>query len=198
MLDLLKAFKPLAADFLSTIIFIVAYEVTQNIVIATSVGIGTGFVQIAWLRFRGEKIEAMQWASLALVVVLGSATLLTRDPRFVMVKPSIGAFAIGCVMLKRGWQSRYLPDIVKQNATPFLLTAWGYIWSALYFALAAANLFIALQFGIKAWAAFNAFVPTAAMLVLFVIQYVTLRAAVIRTIRARAAAPQGTIAPAIR
>ena len=42
----------------------------------------------------------MTYASLALVIVLGTATLLTNDPRFVLVKPSIAHFAIGAIMLK--------------------------------------------------------------------------------------------------
>jgi intracellular septation protein len=29
----------------------------------------------------------MTWASLALVIVLGTATLLSQDPRFVLAKP---------------------------------------------------------------------------------------------------------------
>ncbi|HEX3810774.1 MAG TPA: septation protein IspZ [Rhizomicrobium sp.] len=198
MRDFLKVFKPLAGDFLSTIVFIAIYEITGNIVISTSVGIASGIIQVVWLRARSRKIEIMQWASLALVIVLGSATLLTRDPRFVMVKPSIAAFAIACVMLKPNWQSRYFPPPVKEHAPAALLTAWGYLWAALYFALSAANLFVAYRYGIKGWATFNAFVPAGAPLVLFFIQYFSLRVVIIRAVRSKAAQPQGTIAPVMR
>ncbi len=57
----------------------------------------------------------MTYASLALVVVLGGATLLTKDPRFVLAKPSIGHFAIGAIMLRKGWMLRYLPPIVSET-----------------------------------------------------------------------------------
>jgi len=55
----------------------------------------------------------------ALVVVMGSASLITHDPRFVMVKPSIGAFAIACVMLRRGCKNSLLCDA---NVLPLMVS----------------------------------------------------------------------------
>lgn len=188
MMNLLRAFRPLVGDFLSTIIFIAIYEVTNDIIIATGAGIVTGVLQFIWLKSRRHKIELMQYASLALVLVLGTATLLTKDPRFVMIKPSIAGFAIATVMLQRGWQLRYMPPIVKDHASEGFLVMWGYIWSALYYAMAAGNLFIAWRYGLKEWAPYNAFVPTVGPLVLFVIQYVTMRSVIRRTIMAKVAA----------
>lgn len=192
MMNLLRAFRPLVGDFLSTIVFIAIYEVTNDIIVATGAGIVTGIGQFVWLKSRRHSIELMQYASLALVIVLGTATLLTRDPRFVMVKPSIAGFAIAIVMLKRGWQFRYMPPIVKENASEAFLTVWGYIWSALYFAMAAANLVISQRYDLHVWAAFNATVPTFAPLALFLIQYLTMRAVIHRNIKAKVAA--GTFA----
>ena len=62
----------------------------------------------------------MTYASLALVIVLGSATLLTNDPRFVLAKPSIAHFAIGAIMLKRGWMLRYMPPIVTETIPEYV------------------------------------------------------------------------------
>ncbi len=188
MMDFLKVFRPLAADFLSTIVFIVVLEITDNVVLSTAIGIAAGIFQIAWMRFRGQRIEAMQWASFALVVVLGTATILTRDARFMMIKPSIAGAAIACVMLRRGWQNRYFPARVKENVTEGFLTGWGYVWAALYFAMAAANAVVAFEFGRHAWESFTALVPTIAPLTLFFVQYLTVRATVIRNIRARSIA----------
>lgn len=196
MLNLLKAFKPLAADFLSTIIFIVILEITDNVVLSTAVGIASGVVQFLWYWYRGQKIEIMQWASLALVIVLGSATIYTQDARFMMIKPSIGAFAIAGVMLKRGWQNRYLPPAVHDHVSAGFLIMWGYLWSALYFALGAANLFVAFKYGRHAWEAFTAFVPTIAPISLFVIQYVSIRMPVMRRIKTMSSEPGATPAPA--
>lgn len=189
MLNLLRAFRPIASDFLSTIVFIAVYEATGNLYAGVGAGIGAAVVQTAVLKWRGRKIEAMQWASLGLVLVLGTASLVTRNPHFIMVKPSIAAFAIACVMLKRGWMARYLPPIVTENVPPLLPLVWGYVWSAAIFALGAANLVVAFAFGPKTWAWFTAFVPMAVQLSLFIVQYAMLRHAVARAIRSRAAAP---------
>lgn len=185
----LRAIRPIANDFLSTIIFVAFYAITGNIRAGIVLGIAVGTGQILYIFWRGKRPDLMQWASLALVIVLGSASLLTHDPRFVMVKPSIGAFAIACVMLKRGWMARYLPEIVKENVAAGVLIGWGYAWSAMIFALAFANLFVAFSFGPKIWAWYTAVVPIAAQLGLFLIQYTTLRILVVRNIRAHALAP---------
>lgn len=188
MLDLLKAFRPILVDFLSTIVFVAVYAITGKIAFGIAAGMATGVVQIGLVFYRGKRPDPMQWASLALVVVLGSASLLTGDPRFAMVKPSVGAFAIATVMLRRGWQARYLPPIVSQNVSPALLIAWGYIWSALIFALGLTNLYVAFALGPKIWAWYTSIVPLSLQIGLFLIQYFTLRWTVIRNLRAASAA----------
>ena len=80
------------------------------------------------MKHKGVAINAMLWASLGLVVVLGTATLLTHDSRFVMMKPSIAHFVIGIIMLKPGWMSRYMPPIVIENA-PRLPVVAGHCWA---------------------------------------------------------------------
>jgi intracellular septation protein A len=192
MTNLLRAFKPLVGDFLSTIFFIIFVEITGDVILATSVGIATGILQFIWLKSRRHNIELMQYASLALVIVLGSATLLTKDPRFVMIKPSVAGFAIAIVMLKRGWQLRYMPPIVKENAGETFLTMWGYLWALLYFAMAAGNLYVSQFYDLQTWVKFNALVPTAGPIALFLLQYATMRFVIGRTVRAKVAA--GTMA----
>ena len=182
---LLRTFRPIVSDFLSTIFFIIAYEITNDIIFATVTGIAAAVVQFLWFRFRKHDIALMQWASLFLVLVLGTATLLTRDPRFVMLKPSIAGAAIATVMLQGGWQLRYMPPIVQENASRGFLVSWGYVWSALYFAMAATNLYIALSLGTKAWAEFNATVSWMAPVGLFLVQYATMRYVVRRNVIAR-------------
>ncbi len=91
-------------------------------------------------------------------------------------------------MLKRGWMARYLPAIVKENVASCVLIAWGYVWSAAVFGLAILNLVVALGFGVRVWSWYTSFVPISVQLGLFLIQYVSLRAMVTRSIRARMSA----------
>src|SRR4029078_3996261 len=114
-------FARLGADFFSTIVFLAIYLTTDNVLLATGVAIAGAIAQVIYARVRGKELGYMPWASLALVIVLGSATLLTHDPRFVLAKPAIGHVAIGVIMLKRGWMLRYLPPILTHTNSVYFL-----------------------------------------------------------------------------
>ena len=186
-----KAFRPLAADLLSTLFFVVLINLTGDVMLATAVSMAVGIGQIVWLKWRRLPVAALQWMSLVLVISLGTASLLTHDPRFVMVKPTLVYLVIGVVMLQRGWMTRYMPDVVMQNR-PDLPVAFGYVWAAMMFATAALNLVIALTMSQAVWSAFLAIFPLVSKLVLFAAQYAATRWIVTRTViasRAPAAAP---------
>src|SRR5437868_12960829 len=127
-------FARLASDLFSAIVFLVIYLVTDNVVLATSVAIAGAIAQVIYARVKGQQLNYMTYASVALVVVLGTVTLLTNDPRFMLAKPSIAHFAIGAIMLKRGWMLRYMPPIVAETI-PEYVTFAGYGWAALMFML---------------------------------------------------------------
>jgi intracellular septation protein A len=116
------------------------------------------------------------------------ASILTANPVFAMLKPGIGNFAIGLVMLKPDWQGRYLPAIVTDNVSRRTTLTWGYVWALTLIALAAANTYVALVLGKAAWIQFTALVPLPLQLGLFLLQYAWLRAAVRRSMREKAAA----------
>ena len=107
-----SVFIKLGTDFLSTIVFLVVYIATDNVIVATLVAIASAIAQVIYARIKGQTLDFMTYASLALVIVLGGMTLLTNDPRFVLAKPAIGHFAIGFIMLRKGWILRYSPDMV--------------------------------------------------------------------------------------
>jgi intracellular septation protein len=180
-------FRRLGADFLSTIIFLVIYLTTGNVILATVVAILGAIGQVIWARYRGQTLGYMTWASLGLVIVLGGATLLTHDPRFVLAKPAIGHFAIGLIMLKRGWMLRYLPPIVTENI-PEYVTFAGYAWAALMFVLAAGTVGVAMTGDMKLWTFYVTVVLIGAKIAAFAIQYVAFRILVGNRIRAAARA----------
>src|SRR6202171_3855030 len=135
-------FAKLATDFLSTIVFLALYLITGNVVLATSVAIAGAVAQVVYSHVKGQPLSFMTYASLALVIVLGSATLLTNDPRFVLAKPAIAHFAIGAIMITSGWMLRYMLPIVAETI-PEYVTVAGYSWAALMFALVAGTIAIA-------------------------------------------------------
>ena len=94
---------------------------------------GLSIAQFTVSKIRGRHVDLMQWLVLGMVVVLGAATLISQDSRFIMVKPSIVHFAVGAVMLRRGWMIRYLPPIARDNLPESVMVAAGYAWAALMF-----------------------------------------------------------------
>jgi len=176
-------FVRLGTDFLSAIVFLTLYLTTGNVVLATSVAIAGAVAQVVYSRVRGQPLNFMTYASLALVIVLGSATLLTNDPRFVLAKPSIAHFAIGAIMLKRDWMLRYVPPIVS-DTIPEYVTIAGYAWAALMFALGAGVIAVASTGDLKLWALYVLVVLIGAKLTAFAVQYVAFRVLVTNRIRA--------------
>jgi len=178
-----NVFAKLASDFFSTIVFLAVYLISDNVLLATGVAIASSVAQVAWAHIKDEPLGFMTYASLALVVVLGTATLLTKDPRFVLAKPAIAHFAIGAIMLKRGWMLRYMPQVVAETI-PEYVTVAGYAWAALMFALGCGTVATAMTGDIKLWAYYVSFVLLGAKLAAFAIQYVAFRLLVTGRIRA--------------
>ena len=187
MSNLTEALKPLISDLASSIFFAVIIAITGNIYLATGAGIAVGILQVAVQLLRRKPVAAMQWMSLALVVVFGSLTLYLHDPRFIIVKFAIVHVAIGGVMLKPNWMSRYLPKIVTENLSARELTLYGAMWPVVMFALAVIGPYIGFYVGQRAWVFFLGVINPAVPWVLFGLQYLMIRTHVRSVIRKRMA-----------
>jgi intracellular septation protein len=176
-------FAKLGTDFFSTIVFAALYFLTGNVLLATGVAIAGAVAQVIYAHLKREPLGFMTYASLALVIMLGGATLLTNDPRFVLAKPSIAHFAIGAIMLKRGWMLRYMPPIVAETI-PEYVTIAGYAWAALMFALGAGVIAVAMTGDMTLWALYVSVVALGAKIAAFAVQYVAFRILVSNRIRA--------------
>jgi intracellular septation protein A len=184
---MIDVFRKLIADFLSTIVFLIVWAATGDVLVATAVAVGTAIVNVVHARLVGRKLDLMSWASLALVLVLGGATFLTHDPRYVLIKPSIAHFAIGAIMLRRGWMSRYMPPAVLDHA-PELPVIAGYAWAVLMFTLGAGTIATAMAGDIRLWTLYVSVVAVGAKIVAFALQLLLFRIIIGRRLAQRAAA----------
>jgi intracellular septation protein len=182
------ALYQLGEDFLSTIVFLIVYFVSGELYLAIAVAMAVGIGQFLLLKLRGRTPDIMGWLSLVMVVALGGASLMTNDSRFIMAKPSVVHFAVGIVMLRRGWLARYMPEFVKQNVPENVLVGSGYAWAALMFALGLINLYVANRYSIDVWAWFISVYAVAAKVVAFLIQYAVIWVMIRRKLRAAAIA----------
>ncbi|MGA2042543.1 MAG: septation protein IspZ [Roseiarcus sp.] len=171
---LLQSAKFLLLDMASTFFFLGLYLLTRNVTLAVVIAIAIGLAQIGWEIARRQPIEAMQWMSLFLVVAAGVATLLTKDPRFVLIKPSVIYVIVGVVMLKPGWMNRYLPPVAIA-IVPDVAVVFGFIWAGLMFATAAVNLVTALALTPAGWALFMGVFTVSSKVALFLISFAAMR-----------------------
>jgi intracellular septation protein len=192
MTNLLKSAQLLVSDLASTILFLAVLLITKDLILAVALGVGLGIVQIGWLMARRKRIDTMQWLSIGLVVVSGVATMLTKDARFVMLKPTVIYCIVGAYMLRPGWMNRYLPPIAVA-VVPDLAYVFGFVWAGLMFGSAALNIALALTLDPVPWSATMSIWGIVSKVALFLIQYATMRTIGVRRGRAAASAP--TAAP---
>ena len=183
MKDLFQASRVLLLDMASTLLFLAAYLLTGNIFLAVALGMALGIGQIAWELARKQPVEALQWLSLVIILSSGSATFVTNDPVFVMLKPTVIYVVVGIVMLKRGWMNRYLPPIALATV-PDLGIAFGYVWAGLMFFSAVLNIVLALTLDVATWAAVKSVWAIGSKAGLFLIQYAVMKSTGIRRARA--------------
>lgn len=150
MKALLSAARPLLTDMASTILFFCVYAFTGRLAVAVALGLLLAAGQIGWELLRRHPVDTLQWISAVVVLSSGSAALITHDPVFVMVKPSLIYCMVGAAMLKRGWMNHYLPPRALEYV-PDMAIAFGYVWAGLMFLSAALNLVLALALGVTAW-----------------------------------------------
>jgi intracellular septation protein len=186
MRSLLGSAKVLLSDLASTLFFLVLFLLTKNLILSVALGMALGITQIGLELARKKPVETMQWLSLFLVLASGTTTLLTNDPRFVMVKPSVIYVIVGIVMLKPGWMNRYLPAIAIE-VVPDIAFIFGFVWAGLMFASAALNLILALTLDTATWAIVMSIWGMASKIVMFLVQYATMRLIGVRRLRPAAA-----------
>lgn len=184
MRNLAYAARPLFNDLASSLFFAALLAVGADAVTATLWAIGFGLAHVVLWKALKKRIAPLQWASLGLVLVFGTASLFFHDPRFLMAKPSVIYLIIAAVMLKPGWMLRYMPPIAAGHGERTMVV-FGYVWAGLMAFSAAANLAVAV-WAPEHWPLYKATFPMTSKLALFAIQYVTVRAVVRRRIMAGA------------
>jgi intracellular septation protein len=138
------------------------------IILATAVGIIATVMQIGYLLLRGRKVDGMLWVSLAVIGVMGGATIYLHDETFIKWKPTILYWVFGAVLfVSQLFFKRNLMRKVMGEAFKLPEAIWarvGYAWMAFLFVLGALNLlmaFVIFESDTAAWVNFKVFGVTA-------------------------------------
>jgi intracellular septation protein len=172
---LLLAIAPLVVDLGSTLLFYALFALTGDARLAAVAGMALAAMQLAVAILRKRPIAPLQWASIALVFVVGGFTLFTNDPRFILVKATLVYGIIGASMLKRGWMERYIPPIATAHLPKGLLGRFEKAWAFLLLGTGVLNLALVIATNAERAAQIMAMWVIPSKLVLFAIQYIRCR-----------------------
>jgi intracellular septation protein len=139
------------------------------VLLATLVVMLATMTQILFLLARGKKIDMMLWISLALVVVLGGATVWFHSETFIKWKPSVLYWAMGLSF----WISQ---TFFRKNLLQAMMGAqlelpsgvWlrlNFAWIAFFAFMGLLNLYVAYSFDTATWVNFKLFGGMGLMLV---------------------------------
>src|SRR6185436_11057289 len=147
-------------DLFPVILFFIAFKVA-DIYTATAVAIGATFLQVGWLKLRGKRVEPMLWASLAIIVVFGGATLLLQNETFIKWKPTVlyWLFAVTMAVSELAFRKNLIRSMMgPQMSLPE--PVWGRLlisWIAFFAVMGALNLIVAYNFSTDTWVNFKLF-----------------------------------------
>ena len=174
MTGLVTAGRALLLDLASTLFFLGLYALTRDLALSVALAIGLAAAQIAWRLWQRQRVDALQWISAVIVAASGGATLITHNPAFVMLKPTLIYILVGCAMLQKGWMVRYVPPRAMEYVGD-LVIAVGYVWAGLMFVSAALNLVLATQTSLLVWGSVMSIWGIASKTLFGVLQYAYLR-----------------------
>lgn len=86
-------------DFFPVAVFVAAYFLTKDMILATKVLIAASALQIAGYWLLKRTAEKMHLATFAILVVLGGLTIALQDQAFIMWKPTIVNWLFAIVFL---------------------------------------------------------------------------------------------------
>jgi intracellular septation protein len=158
-------------DLFPVVLFFVAFKLF-DIYVATAVAIAATTVQVAWLKVRGKPVHVMLWASFAIIVLFGGATLFLQDETYIKWKPTVlywlsGVVLTGAVLVFRKNLIRAL--LSEQMQLPeHVWNRLNWSWVGFFAFMGAANLYVAYHYSTDLWVNFKLFGGMGLML-LFVV-----------------------------
>ncbi len=133
-------------DFFPILLFFIAYKIF-GIYAATAVAIAAAVIQNAAFWFRHRRFENMHLVTLALITVLGGATLILQDKSFIMWKPTAVNWMFALAFIgSQFFGEKTLVERMMSHAIEIPQPAWRRLnmsWVVFFIAMGFANLYVA-------------------------------------------------------
>ena len=147
-------------DLLPLLAFFAVYK-AYGVMTATAAAMAVATAQAVWSRLRHGRVPPAQLATLALLLVLGGATLALRDELFIKWKPTVLdwgfalAFLLSPLVGGKPLVQRMLGGSLSLRAS--LWHRLNGAWAGFFALLGAANLYVAYHFDTDVWVDFKLF-----------------------------------------
>lgn len=145
-------------DFFPIALFVGAYKL-RDIYFATAVLMAATVVQSAVLYGMERKLQALQKATLVLVLVFGTLTLALHDDRFIKWKPTVlytvMALVLGLALWR--WEKNFL-KVMLGSQLPLPDRVWTQLtiaWVIYFLFMAASNAYVAALYSTETWVNFK-------------------------------------------
>jgi len=164
-------------EFFPILLFFIAFKL-YDIYVATAVVIVATIIQVAYAWFKHRKVETMQWITLALILVMGGATLYLKDEQFIKWKLSIIEWLFGVAFLGSQFIGKK-PFIEKMLSGSLTLPAlvWrrlNTLWGCFFISVGFINIYVMYNYNTEDWVTFKTFGVPALMVVFILLQMVFL------------------------
>jgi intracellular septation protein len=133
-----------------------------DIYVATGVAIVATIVQVAYLYARYRKVEKIHLITLALIVILGGATILLQDEAFIAWKPTIVNWGFALVFLASHYMFGNKPIVrrMMEGLIQMPDQVWlrlSIMWIVFFVLSGVINLWVYYNFSLDAWVNFKLF-----------------------------------------
>ena len=144
------------------------------VLLATVVVILATIAQVSFLLARGKKVDLMLWVSLALVTVMGGATIWFHSETFIKWKPTALYWFMALALLASQLVFRKnLLQVLLGGQLDLPVPVWRRLslaWIGFFALMGVLNLYVAFNFETATWVNFKLFGGTGLMFAFFLAQ----------------------------
>lgn len=160
-------------EFFPILLFFLTYKF-YDIYVATGVVIAATLVQVVYSWFRHKTVGTMQWVTLVLMIVMGSATIYLHDEQFIKWKLSIVEWLFGLVFLGSQFIGKK-PVIERMLSGSLTLPTviWkrlNLMWAIFFIGVGFINVYVMYNYTTDDWVTFKTFGVPGLMIMFILVQ----------------------------
>lgn len=158
-------------DFFPILLFFIAFKI-YGIYVATAIAMAASILQVSIFWLKHHRVEATHMITLAIIMVLGGATLLFHDIMFIKWKPTVIYWIFASLFLiTRFVGNKTLIQRMMDGKVSLPEPMWHKLnlsWALFFLSMGFINLYVVYHYDTNTWVNFKLF-GTLGLTVVFVV-----------------------------